>query len=80
MKNYLYYKQNNSEQYDPTTTNITNITAKETILLKCISCKDTYSDAYKCKDCCCPLYYNKQKWMKRPHSCSDWFRENRHSF
>lgn len=80
MKNYLYYKQHNQEYFDPTEANITGITPKERILLRCIQCKCTYSDAYKCKDCSCVNYEAKKNWMKRPHTASDWFIENRHSF
>lgn len=92
MKDYLYYKQHNQEWYDDTETNITNITPKEAILLKCIQCKNTYSNAYKCKESSCPLYdlrkYSRKSinkkgeikyidWMKRPHTCSQCFLEHR---
>jgi len=77
MKNYLYYKQHNQEEYDYTSTDITSIKPKEAILLKCINCKGNYSNAYKCTEYSCPLYYMKNNWMKRPHTCSDWFVENR---
>ena len=77
MKDYLYYKQNNKESYDSDDTNITNIKPKERILLNCIQCRGTYSDAYSCKEYSCPLYEAKAKWMKRPHTCSEWFLEHR---
>lgn len=76
----MYYKKHNSEWYDENETNITDIKFKERILLKCIKCKNTYSEAYKCKECDCPLYEAKTKWMKKPHTCSDWFLNNRQNF
>lgn len=80
MKNYLYYKQHNQEYYDETCTDILDIKPRERILLYCIQCKCTYSDAYKCKKYECPLYEAKKKWMKRPHTCSEWFKNNRQDF
>lgn len=80
MKNLLYYKQNNKEHYDFYETDITGIKPKEAILLKCICCSETYTDAYKCQDTSCPLYYLKKQWMKRPHTASNWFLENRNTF
>lgn len=77
MRNYNFYKQNNQEPYDVTETEITNITPKERILLGCIQCKETYTNAYKCNCVDCVFYQAKKKWMKRPHTCSEWFFNNK---
>lgn len=76
MKDYLYYKNNKNEEYDYTDTIIPS-TPKHNILLGCIQCKQTYACAYSCKDTECVHYNLKKKWMKRPHTCSEWFKENR---
>ena len=76
MKDYLWYKRNTKEEYDYTDT-VKPETPKQCILLNCIQCKGTYTDAFCCKETECNSYNFKKKWMKRPHICSDWFREHR---
>lgn len=76
MKDYLYYKQHNKESYDYDIT-VKGKTPKEAILLNCISCKQTYTNAYHCNESECQFYNYRKNWIKRPHTCSEWFKENR---
>jgi len=73
---YLYYKSNNKIEYD-STIGIPE-SPKDAILLTCIKCCKTYTDAWKCNKSDCPLYNFKKKWMKRPHTASEWFLKNKH--
>lgn len=73
MKDLLYYKQHNKEEYDSTETLTTSTPPSKLIQLKCIECQSNYSNAYKCKNWNCPLYEFKKSKMKRPHTCSEAF-------
>lgn len=74
MLGYIYYKSNNKDIYrEHNYEKDIELKATESLLLKCISCKGSYTDAYKCKNTYCPLYIVKTDKMKRPHTASEAF-------
>lgn len=76
MKDYNYYRTHNKEAYDNEDIKL-DCKPKESILLHCIECKQTYTNAYKCQNTKCLFYLLKKDWMKRPHTCSKEFLELR---